>query len=123
LLEDPVFFGTQTASLGSAISQPDPEIFQADQVGWYSVTYDLAFNEQPYGGTASVTLHVTGGTTSGADVPFSPQEDAVTNVSDTQLVDCTTTDCQFSLQMAQFGPPIIQLQYGDITITQVNTSS
>lgn len=119
---EPIFFFNQTAAFGSAISQPNGETFQLGEPGWYSVTYDLALNPGPYETTSYLTLNVTGGTGSGADVPFSDSETSTNNVSDTQLVDCTSGDCQLSLQTEDGGPEL-ELRYGDITITQVNTSS
>jgi hypothetical protein len=123
-------FGTQTADLGSAISEATAGVFAVDQLGWYSVTYDLAFETGPdqineSGG--NVALNVTGGTGSGAEVPFSGEGNyeglggGGFNVSDTQLLDCSTTSCQFSVQANEYGEPLY-LEYSDITITQLNTS-
>jgi hypothetical protein len=85
------------------------------------VTYDLAIRPGPPEG-GYLTLEVVGGTGSSAQVPFEPQPSYVSNVSDTQLIDCNSGDCQLSVQPSG-GVGIVELQYADITITQVNAGS
>ena len=117
--EDLLFSGT-AVSFGTAIVQQSVTTFVANPPGWYSVTYDLAFTE----GSAepdSVMLMVNG-VQAGGQVPFTaPGGSAVSNVSDTQLFDCASGGCAISL-LTNPGGGIFQLQYADVTITQVNSS-
>ena len=106
--------------LWGSTSQSNPDTFVLGQPGWYSVTYDLEVRPGP-SISEYWTLGLTGGTTSGAQEPFAPQSE-LSSVSDTQLVDCTAGACQLNVQLGLSAPFIIELQYADVTITQVNTS-
>lgn len=117
--EEIPFFGS-TTSFGSAISQVDDEQFQVAN-GWYSVTYDLAFTdvEEDLGNDVYLTVN---GAQYGDEVPFGQEDEgpeSVNNVSDTQLVNCSSGPCTISVQLNGEGG-LVRLGSGDITITQLN---
>jgi hypothetical protein len=121
---EPIEFGGSSSSIGTAISEPTPDTFQISQRGWYQVTYDLSIRNGPFLEPSYLGLTFSGGTSLGALQPFSGGEEELgtSTVSDTQLVDCSSGDCQLSLQLTE-GSPELELEYADMTITQVNTTS
>jgi hypothetical protein len=117
-----VSFDDQSNSIGTAITEPDPETFQISQAGWYSVTYDLSIRTGPFIEPSYLQLNISGGTDLGNQQAFGGETEGTSTVSDTQLVDCSSGDCQVTLQVTE-STPELDLESGDITITQVNTTS
>jgi hypothetical protein len=110
-------------SFGSAISQVDDDEFSVAS-GWYSVSYNLAFEDEEEDLGNSVYLSVNG-VRYGDEVPYGQEDEgpeSVNNVSDTQLVNCASGPCTITVQ--QNGEDgIVRLGSGDITITQLNAGS
>jgi hypothetical protein len=121
--EDVEFAGI-TNSFGSAISVNGPEQFII-QPGWYSVTYDFAFTNEEEETSQSLRLQLNG-TAYGGLMSFGSGEggpETTLNVTDTQLVDCSTAGLPCTVALQLNSPEIAFMASADITITQLRSEN
>ena len=67
-------------------------------------------------------LYVNGALNNDQVMPFEALAGGQTDVSDPQLVECSLGDCDLTLQY-QNSPRLLELNYGDLTITQINSGT